>query len=268
MPRAQMLDAIERFGADVIVHDELNTVPELIQAERDAGYKVVIFEDNGPGQQHAHAVFNELYPAQHTEPELKRWFGPAVYCLRDEFRHATRRSFQQRATTVLLSFGGTDPQRLTFRVLETIAARAELQIIVVAGRGLSEFERLARVVETLRSQGVELELHRDVPLMSELMARADFAFSSAGRTLYELAHMGVPTIVIAQNAIEMSHTFASIENGFLHLGLGADVTTDSIGAAFDSLAKTSALRAAMQQRMLSVDLEAGRDFVVRQILEV
>ena len=256
-----------RFGADIVVHDELETKPEHIQAELQAGLRVVVFEDTGPGQERAHKVFNALYPADETRPEAGRYFGPAAYCLRDEFRHARRADFCEQPRAVLLSFGGTDPSNLTFRVLGVLAKLETPPIIVVAGRGLARFDELSRVVEDLRRQGREIELHRDVPMMSELMARADVAFSSAGRTLYELAHMGVPTVVLAQNDNEMKHTFASIENGFLSLGLGSAISDAAIEGAFESVLQSPQLRAALRDRMLRIDLASGRDLVIREILE-
>jgi spore coat polysaccharide biosynthesis predicted glycosyltransferase SpsG len=104
--------------------------------------------------------------------------------------------------------------------------------------------------------------------MSDVIRAADIAFSSAGRTLYELAHMGVPAVVIRQNQRESQHAFASIDNGFLDLGLHERVSTDQIRAAFASLRDNAPLRRALRERMLAVDLTTGRDRIVRMILDV
>jgi spore coat polysaccharide biosynthesis predicted glycosyltransferase SpsG len=122
-------------------------------------------------------------------------------------------------------------------------------------------------VAALREAGRDVLLYRDVPLMSELMAGADVAFTSAGRTLYELAHMGVPAVVLAQNDGEMKHHFASIENGFLFLGLGSEASAGAISSAFDALTTSRDLRRALHRRMMAIDLTGGRDFVVQRILE-
>jgi spore coat polysaccharide biosynthesis predicted glycosyltransferase SpsG/CMP-N-acetylneuraminic acid synthetase len=262
-----LLEELERFGASVVIHDQLETDLEHLAREKRAGMKVVVFEDLGPGQEAADLVFNALYPAEDTQPSKNRYFGPSVYCLRDEFRRARRNPFRKEATRVLLTFGGTDPAGLTFRTLHVVAARSGLSITVVAGRGLSRYDELRDEVERLRRAGRDIELHRDVTLMSELMSRADVAFTSAGRTVYELAHMAVPAIVLAQNATEMKHRFASIENGFIFLGLGEDVPDEAIEAALGALTTSADLRRALHARMLTIDLTGGRDFVVQRILE-
>jgi CMP-N-acetylneuraminic acid synthetase/spore coat polysaccharide biosynthesis predicted glycosyltransferase SpsG len=265
--KEQRLQALREFGAHIVVHDELDTDPEQIKAEMAAGLKVVVFEDNGPGQDLATMAFNELYSAEHTNPGKMRWYGPNVYCLRDEFRHAQRRACNDEVQRVLVTFGGTDPAGLTFKVLEALGGVLKVPLTIVAGKGLQELDKLDRTADQLRKQGADVEVLRDVVLMSDVMARADLAFSSAGRTLYELAHMGLPAIVMAQNEIEMHHTFASIENGFLFLGKGTEVTHQAIVEAFTSLTGSKALRAALRDRMLSHDLEKGRDFVVSKLLE-
>jgi CMP-N-acetylneuraminic acid synthetase/spore coat polysaccharide biosynthesis predicted glycosyltransferase SpsG len=262
-----LIAELTRFGAQIVIHDELETDPAQLLAERAAGMKVVLFEDTGPGQQVADLVFNALYPAEESQPAKNRYFGPSVYCLRDEFRRAPRNRFHDEVRRVLVSFGGTDPSGLTFKVL-SVLREFELPVTVIAGLGLAGSGELEREVRALRQSGRDVEFHRDVPLMSELMAGGDVAFTSSGRTLYELAHVGVPAIVLAQNEGELKHQFASIENGFVFLGLGRDVSCGAIASALRSLTTSRDLRRALHTQMLALDLTEGCDFVVRKILAI
>jgi spore coat polysaccharide biosynthesis predicted glycosyltransferase SpsG len=100
------------------------------------------------------------------------------------------------------------------------------------------------------------------------MSHADLAFSSAGRTLYELASVGVPAIVMAQNQLEMKHTFAALDNGFLSLGLCSEVTDEALGAAYSSVMGSVHLRRALYERTNKLDLSGGRHRVIQRILEV
>ena len=264
--RGSMLRRMIDWGAEIVVHDELETDPNALAAERAAGLKVVLFEDDGPGKDFAHLVFDALYPAHLSRADAGRWYGPQVYDLREDFRHADRAGFQERPRRVLLTFGGTDPADLTSRVLDAIIDVCPLPITVVAGIGMPRYEPIADRIRSLRDNGHDVTLLRDVPVMSDVLRGADIAFSSAGRTLYELAHMGVPTIVIRQNERESRHVFAGIENGFLDLGGHDVVSTDQIRTAFVSLRDNAALRRALRERMLAVDLTTGRDRIVRMIL--
>jgi CMP-N-acetylneuraminic acid synthetase/spore coat polysaccharide biosynthesis predicted glycosyltransferase SpsG len=266
--RRVMLDRLIAWGTEIVVHDELETDPRELAAERAAGFRVVLFEDDGPGKDAADLVFNALFPAHLSRPDAGRWYGPAAYDLREEFRFAERAAFHEVPRRVLLTFGGTDPAGLTARVLDAIVGVCPLPITIVAGVGMSRHAALAERVATLRASGHDVELLRDVAVMSDVIRAADIAFSSAGRTLYELAHMGVPAVVIRQNQRESQHAFASIDNGFLDLGLHERVSTDQIRAAFASLRDNAPLRRALRERMLAVDLTTGRDRIVRMILDV
>jgi spore coat polysaccharide biosynthesis predicted glycosyltransferase SpsG len=264
--RRAMLERMVAWGAEIVVHDELETDPRDLAAERAAGLRVVLFEDNGPATEAADLVFDALAPAHRTRPEMGRWYGPSAYDLREEFRLAERAEFYDPPRRVLLTFGGTDPAGLTGRVLDAIVGVCPLPITIVAGVGMSRYAELAERVATLRAAGHQIDLLRDVAVMSDVIRAADIAFSSAGRTLYELAHMGVPAVVIRQNQRESQHAFASIENGFLDLGPHDGVTTAQIRTAFASLRDNAPLRRALRERMLAIDLTSGRERIVRMIL--
>ena len=51
------------------------------------------------------------------------------------------------------------------------------------------------------------------------MCIRDSAITSRGRTGYELAVLGIPSIAMAQNKREEKHGFVCNENGFTYLGL-------------------------------------------------
>ena len=266
--RGAMLRRMIDWGAEIVVHDELETDPRDLAAERAAGLRIVLLEDDGPGQDAADLVCNALFPAHLSRPAAGRWYGPEVYDLREEFRHAERAPFHDVPRRLLLTFGGTDPAGLTSRVLDAVVDDCPLPITIVAGIGMRRHGPLADRVAALRAAGHDVELLRDVPVMSDVLREADIAFSSAGRTLYELAHMGVPSIVIRQNERESRHAFASLENGFLDLGRHESVSGDQIRSAFLRLRDDVALRRGLRERMLAIDLTTGRDRLVRMILDV
>ena len=105
----------------------------------------------------------------------------------------------------------------------------------------------------------------DVSRVSDHMRNADIAFCSQGRTTYELASMGVPAIVIAQNERELLHSFAQMDNGFINLGLGSRVSDEDILSTFEWLVKARTVRKEMRDLMLRNDLASGAHRV-RQII--
>ena len=89
------------------------------------------------------------------------------------------------------------------------------------------------------------------------MFKADLIFTSAGRSMYEVCSLGVPTICLCQDERELTHVFANETNGFINMGLCADVEKQEIIDQFISLVNDYELRLEMNQKMLSVDLKDG-----------
>src|SRR5690606_27262756 len=99
------------------------------------------------------------------------------------------------------------------------------------------------------------------------MLNADLVFTSAGRTTYELALLGVPTIVLAQNEREMTHYFAGSEFGFEFLGLGIEQSSEDIFSSFQSMFDHK-IRIKRSELMLSFDLKEGKSRVLKLINEL
>jgi spore coat polysaccharide biosynthesis predicted glycosyltransferase SpsG len=132
-----------------------------------------------------------------------------------------------------------------------------IELEVVLGRGYADPEGLAAFPD--------VRIDRAVVDMADRIRAADIVVTSAGRTVFEIACLGTPGIVLAQNARELTHFFASSEHGFLNLGLGTDVSLDRLESVLVELADHPDMRREMQRRMLDNDLRSGTERVVRLI---
>jgi spore coat polysaccharide biosynthesis protein SpsF len=134
---------------------------------------------------------------------------------------------------VLLTFGGSDPQGLTLKAARALASLpATVEVVAVAGPAFSyrrEFEALG--------------LARKVPLINEagghiadLMLEADVVVCSGGMSVYEVAALGTPGIVLGQNAREDKRMREFERHGTVeYLGLGTEVDEPTLLAAVRSL---------------------------------
>ena len=255
-----LVGEILQFRPDAVVNDRLDTPADEIQRLRAAGITVINFEDLGPGAAEADLVVNAIYPERDELPN--HYFGARYFCLRTEFALTTPRPVTAEVRRVLVTFGGVDPNNLTRLVVEAIhdecAARG-IELSVVAGRGYREADSLATFSD--------VAVDREVVDMADRIRAADLAFTSAGRTIFEIASLGTPAMVLAQNEREMTHLFASAEHGFCHLGLGSTVDRDRIRAAFVELVDDPARRRHMQEAMLDNEVRTGTATVVRLIEE-
>ena len=243
---------------DVVINDRLDTTEADVLPYQEAGIQVINFEDLGPGAARADLVFNAIYPEREALPN--HFFGADYFCARDEFLLTESLPLKERVQNVLITFGGVDPNNFTMKVLDAIhqqCAQNGITINVVAGLGYKNYADLERF------EGINV--HRNISNISDFMQAADVAFTSAGRTTYELAILGVPSIVLAQNERELTHFFASPEFGFEHLGLGVDVPNVAVADTFQRVIGALSTRQAMREKMFSVDLRDGKNKVITQI---
>jgi spore coat polysaccharide biosynthesis predicted glycosyltransferase SpsG len=85
--------------------------------------------------------------------------------------------------------------------------------------------------------------------MAALMLRADLAVTAGGITLFELACLGTPAIVVCGERFEMETAERMHEAGAaLHAGFGGDLEPARLSSALDSLAGDFELRKRMSAR--------------------
>jgi len=255
-----IVDDIRRLDPDLVINDRLSTTEEYMQALKNLAVPTINFEDEGPGARLADVVINAIYP----EPSINtgRYYGHRYFCLRDEFLLTKPKTFRPTVERVLITFGGVDPNNYTHKVLSAISdycQEADIEIDVVAGFGYNNYDSIS---------GFPGNIHRDVGRISDFMAAADLVFTSAGRTVFEIAAVQTPAVVLAQNERELTHTFASAENGFLNLGLGHKVSNADLLQHFRQLVESAAVRRHMSELMSRINLSEGRRNVLKLIDQV
>jgi spore coat polysaccharide biosynthesis predicted glycosyltransferase SpsG len=97
------------------------------------------------------------------------------------------------------------------------------------------------------------------------MLSSDIAITSAGRTVFELAALNVPMIVICQNIRETTHTFASNKNGVLNLGYRNKLLEGDILKSFKKLTEDVSVRHSMVEKMRELNFDKGKSRVISAI---
>ena len=254
---------LDDFRPHIVINDILDTTQSFVAPLKERGCFVVNFEDLGEGGELADVVINALY--EEPLPRKNTFWSQEYFCLRDEFCLLQPKEVTPQVKEILITFGGTDPNDFTQRVLELLLTHTEdIDITVIMGRG---YKHEAKLTEYIAEQNREITLLKDVKTMSYYMNKADLAFTSAGRTVYEIASLGTPFIVLAQNNRELLHTFARYEHGVVHLGLGASCPDEKILKTLQRLLGNHELRQELQTKLLSHDLKGGVDRVITTIFK-
>ena len=90
--------------------------------------------------------------------------------------------------SVFIMLGGSDPQRLSARIIESLANTAIHKVVVINNAHYQEIQPNEQLT-VLHQPSDEVLLHH--------MKRARYAISTASMTLYELSFLRIPTIIIA-----------------------------------------------------------------------
>lgn len=252
----------------VVVNDFLDTPGEYVMALKGRGIPVVSFEDEGDGAKYGDLVINALYLDAASHDQYR--YGPDYFCLRDEFLATAHIPFQERVASVLVSFGGVDAADSTGRVVRLLAADQafrDLQLTVITGPGYLHRSGLLNTIGRFHA-GAEVAWIEKTRRMAAHMSTTDIALTSAGRTVFELAAMRVPAIVLAANQKEERHRFAALNGGCVYLGRHDAVTDEEILAALHRLVESPVTRQDMRRRLEALDLRGGRERVIAEIRRV
>ena len=122
--------------------------------------------------------------------------GTGYTPLRPQFAEAASRPYEvkDKAGRLLVSTGGSDPFHIALSVVKG-AAELFPEIDVVCGT----YSPDAGALEALRAGHPGIRIHRSVSDMASLMMSADLAVTAGGTTLFELAAVGVPSVIYSMS---------------------------------------------------------------------
>jgi UDP-2,4-diacetamido-2,4,6-trideoxy-beta-L-altropyranose hydrolase len=174
------------------------------RALKEAGFRLLFLDDYGHATHYyADLVLNQnihAHPSLYArrEPVTTLLLGTRYALLRREFQpwRGWQRKIPPVARKVLVTLGGADPKKITLKVIQALGLVkvSSLETVVVVGGSNPHYEELQAAA---RHSSFTIRLKHNVANMASLMARADVAVSAGGSTCWELAFMGLPSLVLA-----------------------------------------------------------------------
>lgn len=188
----------DRF--DLIVLDIQDTTQEFISSLRRRAKRIVSFENLGTGRNFVDLLIDcnlEPIASRQVRPKVKPLFGLAYSVLDPHFAeyHQRTKIFPPTLESLLVTMGGTDPNRLTLKLAEAFRRwKTEISITFVVGPGFKETETLKTLTASLPS----VRILSNANNMAELLFNHQAVFCSGGVTLHEALAVGTPAFVISQ----------------------------------------------------------------------
>lgn len=247
---AECLEQVRDFAPDILINDLPALDAEYLRAVSRLDTTTVNLVDTPDDLQSTEQYEHLIVSVMKEERETPESFygGPEYAILREHFRGRPK-VVRDQARLVLLSFGGSDPQGLTVKAVRALQALpATVELVAVTGPAFSDPRSLESLLPELsRPLRIEREVGGD--RLAELMLEADLMVGSGGMSVYEIAALGTPGVVLAQNEREDKRMRDFARHGTVrYLGLGPDVTEAEIFAAVDALLQDATLRREMSAR--------------------
>lgn len=215
---------------DLLILDTLDLYDSRIAAALQNETPVIALENESEmALRHATVVVNELVAPSVIPVSHSHLNGPKFAVLREEFARLPILPIRQCVKRVLVTYGGSDPANLAQRAANLNVLRdPDIEVRVVQGPA-------AKKRPKLRDNCVLIEGAQ----MAEEMCLADLILTSKGRTQYEAAACGTPTLTVAANEREARHYGCP---GQVHLGLHAGLGTESFNQAVGRVISSPELR--------------------------
>jgi spore coat polysaccharide biosynthesis predicted glycosyltransferase SpsG len=247
---ADVLSAIRDYSPNIVVNDLPFLEDSYLRSLATLGASTVNFVDTLADIEKPTEMATVIIAAlAEGEVELDDYHaGPAYAILRESFQNRAA-EVSERGRKVVLTFGGSDPQKLTLKALEAIGPLLdvipELSITAVLGPA---FGHAAELEELRAKLSYKPRILERVEHMADILVDADLVLCSGGMTVLEIAALGRPGLVLCQNAREESRmkTFARA-GSIVHLGLGTEVSQTDIRERARSLLMDRAARLSMSE---------------------
>jgi UDP-2,4-diacetamido-2,4,6-trideoxy-beta-L-altropyranose hydrolase len=240
---------------------------------KEAGCRLLVIDDMAHLNQYCcDILLNQNINAEQlrytSDQDTRLLLGPRYALLRTEFldRTSLKRNIPDVARRVLVTLGGEDSDNQTLKVIQAIQQVNidEFEAMIVVG---SANPHLKKLQTECRKSPIPIRLIHNAFDMAELMASADMAVSAGGSTCWELAFMGLPTLIIILSDNQRIVAEGLEEAGTaVNLGWYKHISQSDIRKALEKLAAGAKERVKMARRGRELVDGKGTKRLLRDIM--
>ncbi|MBD2691076.1 UDP-2,4-diacetamido-2,4,6-trideoxy-beta-L-altropyranose hydrolase [Anabaena catenula] len=243
----------QQLNSQWVVVDGYHFDAEYQQTIKHSGLKILFIDDYKHAKYYyADIVLNQnIYANENLYinrlPDTKLLLGTDYTLLRSEFWQwqKWKRINPPIAKKILVAMGGADPDNVTLKVMAALQQLEvnELEVVVIVGGSNPHYEQLKLASQTSQ---FPIRLEKNVTNIPELMAWADLAVTAGGSTCWELAFMGLPSLILilAENQRAIAQKLNELGTA-INMGYYDHVRITEIAAAIEQLINSANIRTQM-----------------------
>lgn len=261
-----LLQVVSFLKPDLLIRDTGSTVKEEAEAIRKIVPSLLHFDDFGEGGHAADFVIQTLYGEDATDVTGRSKTGIRTFMPDPRCAYLRKKRDQQTfgdPPRLLIAFGEKDPGNLTFRAFRHVMnLQIPLSVTVLLGKSYEHDAGTLQMMALSRRNTTVKKAPHD---FLELAAESDIVLCGGGYMPYDVASIGVPCIVLAQNSFESELQFPTDRDGFSHLGLGRKVKQSNLLNAIMEPLLHDSLRKRDIDRQLALPLGVEADTVIETV---
>jgi UDP-2,4-diacetamido-2,4,6-trideoxy-beta-L-altropyranose hydrolase len=242
---------------------------------KGAGHRLLVIDDLAHLEHYyADVILNQNINAERLtysrEAYTRLLQGMGYVLLRTEFLawQGWQREIPEVGSKILITLGGGDQHNQTLKIIRVLQRLEIKGLHIVVAIGASNPHRVALEAAVAGSR-MDIDLRENVTNMPELMAWADVAISAGGSTCWELAFMGLPSIVLVLAPNQQSVAQELSEAGFtLNLGEYNQAVDTKLADSVKELVCDPACRRKMSEAGQTLVDGYGAARVVSSLLEI
>lgn len=272
----KLLDILVKKKTDVVLFDLLEIKTDIYNKSSDKGIKCVLLDILGIYSNkiklksdiliNRTIIPNRFKKYNLNDPTTKYYLGPDYAILRDEFikSNKKKRTIKKVIKNILISFGGSDNNNITSRVLKVVNKIPNINVTVILGSVFKWQKELKSILKGGNNNNIRIL--QDVENMARFMEECDLAICSGGLTAYELACSGTPSLTIVGYKHEAEQASEFEKRGSLvNLGLYTKLDDSTILNSIKELMKDYRLRESMSIQGKQITDGAGAYRICRII---
>ncbi|WP_438314755.1 PseG/SpsG family protein [Sporosarcina sp. FA9] len=266
-PGSTLLRTISEIKPDILLRDTGSTLQEEVERICEVVPTVIHFDDFGEGGKSADIVFQTLYSETNDKVPDHYIQGIENFIVDEQLASykniGLKRKLSQPLPHLVISFGDEDTGNLSYRALRhMLQLQIPLKVTVLVGENyshdVSELQMMALGRRNTFIQTYPYDFH-------EAFSSADIILCASGYMPFEVAVMGIPCVVVAQNDFELSLAFPKEQHGFIHLGTGRKIKQSSLLNAIMEPLLHESLRKKAIARQTDLGLGSGKDTIIEAI---
>ncbi len=264
----EVVSIIKKYNINYIMTDSYWLNYKYLLELRMNVEKLICIDDNNICAYPSNIIINGNIYAQDLNYDViyedtKLLLGSKYTILRDEFRNNNEyKIIKKSVENILITMGGSDINNFTPIVIESLID-LNLKLNVIIGPSFSDISEL----EKIYSNNLKVNFIKNPKNLKEIMLKCDIAICAAGSTSYELASLGIPTILIQQAKNQANICSKMSELGIaISLGDFSNITKEMISKEIISLIENYDLRIKMNSISKKQIFRDGIKNIVDEIL--